>query len=175
METYIALLRGINVSGKNIIKMEALRLILETSNFKNIKTYIQSGNIIFETKRTSLNKLEEVITSLIKINFDFEVPVFVIKVADLQDVINKSPFQDSFTEKLHITFLHGVPNKNNIQKISGDFGDDLFKIIDNVVYIYCPNGYGNTKLHNTYLEKKLALKATTRNWKTCNTLLNMAD
>lgn len=179
MQTYIAILRGINVSGHKMIKMEALRNILEDLKFKNIKTYIQSGNIVFQDKKTDTDVLAKKIAKTISENFNFEVPVMVKEEKEFIDVLNNNPFLTKRKEdisKLHVTFLSDVPEKVNVDKIKeGSYQSDEFIIKEKAVYLFCPDGYGNTKLNNTFFENKLKVTATTRNWKTITELVNMAN
>ena len=174
MQTYIALLRGINVSGKNIIKMEALRLAMQELAFAHVRTYIQSGNIIFNSKTTNTTTLAKCIKDKITTNFGFNVPVAVFNSAYLNNVINANPFLNYNQQLLHVTFLSQIPKQDLVAKINGDFNTDEFIIIDKHIYIFCPNGYGKTKLTNNFFENKLKLQATTRNWKTLETLATMA-
>jgi uncharacterized protein (DUF1697 family) len=178
MATYISLLRGINVSGKNIIKMEALQKLYENLGFDNITTYIQSGNVVFTSTAISPEKLTEKISTQIKKDFNFDVPVTIVTIDNLQKIIENNPFlKDSSKEEnfLHITFLSSKPEKydSKIIEEKKSIGEE-FVIVEQAVYLYCPNGYGNTKLHNTFLETKLKVGATTRNLKTANKLLQIA-
>lgn len=178
MTTYISLLRGINVSGQKIIKMDALRKMYEGLGFISIQTYVQSGNVIFKAMEKDAKELETLIALEIEKEFGFNVPVIVFDVKTFQDIINNNPFaREGVKDKafLHVTFLAEVPNVFDEIKIieKKDQAEEIV-IVSNVVYLYCPNGYGKTKLHNTFLEKKLKVPATTRNWKTCNELLSMA-
>lgn len=179
MNTYISILRGINVSGKNIIKMEELRSACVSIGFSEVKTYIQSGNIIFKVKKTSPQKLATSISSLIKKEFKCEVPVLVLEMTDIETVLSNNPYlkETNQDEKnWHVTFLAEIPNKSLVSAIStANNAPDKFKIIDKAIYLSCPNGYGNTKLNNTFFEKKLKTTATTRNWKTINELLKLAN
>jgi uncharacterized protein (DUF1697 family) len=178
MTTYISILRGINVSGKNLIKMDALQKMYKELCFDSITTYIQSGNIVFRSVEAKLEKLEKEISSQIKNNFGFDVPVIVLTIDNLQQIIDDNPFskdQSKDQNFLHITFLSSSPAKYDIKAIEEKrlSGEEIV-IIENAVYLYCPNGYGNTKLNNTFLETKLKVRATTRNWKTANKLLQIA-
>ncbi len=179
MNTYISILRGINVSGKNIIKMEALRNACNTNGFSDIKTYIQSGNIVFKYKKTSPQKLASSLSTLIKKEFNCEVPVLVLELTNIETVLTNNPFLGKRNEdekNLHVTFLEETPDKTLVGEISNiNFEPDEFKLIDKTVYLHCPNGYGNTRLNNTFFEKKLKTTATTRNWKTINELLKLAN
>ncbi len=176
---YIAVLRGINVSGQKMIKMDALRLMFENLKFKNVKTYIQSGNVVFETANNKTNELEETIKAQILKQFGFEVPVMVKDAEEVEQVIAHNPFmknKEIDITKLHITFLSAIGNDTGIDKIKeGNYGDDEYIILDKAIYLYCPNGYGNTKLNNNFFENKLKVTATTRNWKTVNELLRMVN
>jgi uncharacterized protein (DUF1697 family) len=178
MAICISILRGINVSGKNIIKMDALRKLFTGAGFSNVQTYIQSGNIIFETKKTSTAALEKIISDKIKKQFGLNIPVLVIDLEELKKIIKNNPLakDKSKTENyLHVTFLSNIPSKDNIARISAaDFLPDEFFFVEKAIYLYCPTGYGNTKLNNNFFENKLKLTATTRNWKTVNELVNMA-
>jgi uncharacterized protein (DUF1697 family) len=175
METYIALLRGINVSGHRMIKMEELKNVLNELNFTNIRTYIQSGNIIFESEKTDPAELAKMIAEKISENFRFEVPVVIRTLADMEKISNNNPFLGERNEpidKLHVTFFPEEPEKEHLKKIEGLlFLPDEFIVSGREVYLFCPNGYGRTKLTNQFFENKLKLTATTRNWKTIETLL----
>ncbi|MCX6151140.1 MAG: DUF1697 domain-containing protein [Ignavibacteriales bacterium] len=179
MQTYISILRGINVSGQKMIKMDALRKIYENINFKNIQTYIQSGNVIFQYKKAVNFELETKITDKIFEEFGFEVPVMVKELYELLFILMNNPFVNKRNEditKLHVTFLSQEPEQVNIDKLKdGNYGSDEYIIIGKTVYLFCPNGYGKTKLTNTFFENKLKTVATTRNWKTINELVNIAQ
>jgi uncharacterized protein (DUF1697 family) len=178
MTTYISILRGINVSGHKLIKMEALRKLYESLGFRNVKTYVQSGNVIFTAKAGDLVKLGQKISQQIEKDFSFEVPVIVLSIEKLGQIIESSPFLNN-TDKdrafLHVTFLSSKPGKYDLDAIEEkkQKGEELV-ITDNAVYLYCPHGYGNSKLSNSFFEAKLKVGATTRNWKTTNELLRIA-
>jgi len=178
MQTYIAILRGINVSGKNTIKMEALKILCLNIGLQEVKMYIQSGNIVFKSKEKKIINLAELISQNISNTFNFNVPVIVIKKEELKAIIENNPYIkdiDKDPSFIHYTFLADIPKPENIQLLTTlPNTTDEFIIIEKAVYVYCPNGYGNTKLNNTFFEKKLQVAATTRNLKTTNQLLNMA-
>lgn len=175
MPRYISVLRGINVSGHNLIGMQVLRECYTSLGFKNVKTYIQSGNVVFQYRQIKPILLEEKIQQTILNQFGFEVPVIILSVDALQHIIKHNPFIDQVAGHLYITLLQRKPAIENMQSIQPEkFLPDTFFISDKAVYIYCPNGYGRTKINNTFFEKKLKVMATTRNWKTINKLLEMA-
>jgi uncharacterized protein (DUF1697 family) len=159
--------------------MDALKTLFESLNFKNVKTYIQSGNVVFKSKTAKPQDLEKKIATQIKKEFDFDVPVMVKEINELSTVLNHNPFINKRKEditKLHVTFLSQEPEEAAINKIKeGQYAEDEFIIIDKAVYLFCPNGYGNTKLTNTFFENKFKVIATTRNWKTVTELVNIAE
>ena len=179
MITYISILRGINVSGQKMIKMDVLREMYSGLQFINVRTYIQSGNVVFQFKNSENGDLEKLISGQIIKSFGLEVPVIVIKMDELKIIVGSNPFigdKTKDTSFLHVTFLSSVPERDNFETIGKVKlpGEELV-LINRAVYLYCPNGYGNTKLSNTYLEKSLKTSATTRNWKTTIELLTLAE
>lgn len=178
MTSYIAILRGINVSGQKLIKMDALKKMLERQHLENIQTYVQSGNVIFASKEQNPKLLEKMIASGIKAEFGFAVPVIVLDAKTLKAIIENNPFaSDNLKDKsfLHVSFLADSPahfDKEGI--LEKKQPNEEIAFAEKAVYLYCPNGYGNTKLNNNFLENKLKVNATTRNWKTTNELLRLA-
>ena len=169
METYIALLRGINVSGQKMIKMTDLTVLLSELDFQNIRTYIQSGNLVFEYPETDQKELARLIESKILHQYKFDVPVVIRHKSDLLKIQECNPFlkRNENIDKLHVTFIDDEPSTDLIEKAKQtDSGSDEFEVIGRKVFVLCPDGYGNTKLNNTFFEKKFKTKATTRNWKT---------
>ncbi len=174
LNTYIALLRGINVGGKNIIKMEALKSLMQQLNFINVETYIQSGNIIFTTKYLDTLKIALLLKNAILKHFSFYVRVLVISKKQFQQIINNNIFAGEKDIALqHITFLQ--KNESNFMPDENDYLPNEFSITENAVYLYCPLGYSNCKLNNTFFEKKMGTMATTRNLKTSLHLLAIAN
>jgi uncharacterized protein (DUF1697 family) len=177
MSTYVAILRGINVSGHKIIKMERLRAAFEEMEFASVKTYVQSGNVIFETGEPPAG-LAAKIEKRILDEFGFDVPVLTKSSKEMMEIVKRNPFlKDASIDrgKLHVTFLSDDPPRNALDLLEPlAVGAEQARIVGRAVYLYCPNGYGNTKLTNTAIEKKLSCRATTRNWATTNKLLEMA-
>lgn len=176
MNTHISLLRGINVSGKRLIKMDALSALYNELGFTGVKTYIQSGNVVFQTTETNTGVLAEKISAAIKTRFDFDVPVLVLSAKELEMAATSNPYVGLHEEKfLHVTFLADLPTAENWNKIEAEaYLPDAFQVIEKCIYLHTPNGYGNTKLNNTFFENKLKVSATTRNWKTVQTLWGMS-
>ena len=180
MQTYISILRGINVSGQKKILMVDLKLLLEKMKFENVTTYIQSGNVVFKssTELTDLELSKKIETEIFK-KYKFEVPVIIRTQQELENVISSNPFlkeKNINIEKLHVTFLSEKPNKGLLESIAHlNFSPDRFFINGKEVYLYIPESYGETKLSNKFFENKLKVTATTRNWKTVNKLGEIAS
>lgn len=179
MQTYISILRGINVSGHKMIKMDALCNLYEELGFKNTRTYIQSGNVIFQYRKSNYQDLEKKVADNIFKEFGFEVPVLVKDLDQLKKVLKENPFVNKRKEdikSLHVTFLSQEPGQLIFDKIvGGKYLPDEFILSGKTIYLFCPNGYGGTKLTNNFFESKLNLVATTRNWKTIIELVNIAE
>jgi uncharacterized protein (DUF1697 family) len=177
MPTYIAMLRGINVSG-NMLKMDRLRELWSSLGFKNVRTYIQSGNIIFESNDPPAKWLPKIENKLIG---ETRLPVHVIvrTPGELKKAIAANPFlkQDGIDRsKLHVTFLDRAAGKDALKNLANlPPGPDELRVIGKEAYLHCPDGYGRTKLHNAAIEKLLVAKATTRNWNTVNKLYEMSS
>lgn len=175
MTTYISILRGINVSGQKKILMTDLSELYKSLKFSNITTYIQSGNVIFKAdKSLSDNEISAKIGKAIAKKYNFEVPVLVRTIKEMEKVISESPFKNESEERLYVTFLDVKPLDEYIDKLKTvNFPPDKFILKDKTIYLNCI-AYGNTKLNNNFFENKLKVTATTRNWKTVNKLLAMA-
>ncbi|MFZ4059137.1 MAG: DUF1697 domain-containing protein [Ferruginibacter sp.] len=179
MATYISILRGINVSGKNLIKMEQLRILYEQLGYFNVNTYVQSGNVVFEHKKTSTDTIAHTLSQAIQQQFGYTIPVIVLTVKALQQIIENNPFTTD-TKKdpafFHITFLASKPKSYDVRELEAKkLPDEAIACTPEAIYLYCPNGYGKTKLTNNFIEGKLQVTATTRNWKTTNELLKMTE
>ncbi|WP_020529175.1 DUF1697 domain-containing protein [Flexithrix dorotheae] len=177
MGKYIAILRGINVSGQKKIKMAELKAHLSELDFGNIQTYIQSGNVIFDFTETDAKILAGNISAKIKEKYGFDVPVIVKTVAEFEEVANHNPYDstwDNDDRKLLVTFLDEIPAAENFEKLQAvKSGEDKVVLVGKAIYLHCPNGYGTTKFSNNLIEQKLKVIATTRNWRTVNKLVEM--
>lgn len=178
MKKYIALLRGINVSGQKLIKMEALRKSMSDMGFKDVSTYIQSGNILFNSADAAA-VLERKISERIRQDFGFEVSVIVLEPSELEIAVAENPFFERTTEdstQPYIGYLSEAPAPENIEVLQAmDFNKDEFRIIGKRIYIWYADSAGNTKLSNPVIEKKLKVVSTARNWKTTNKLIELAS
>lgn len=172
---YIALLRGINVGGNKKILMADLRNLLTEIGLQRVKTYIQSGNVIFQSKESSIKKLELLIHQSIKNLFGFDVPVLIKTPEDLQTIFNNCPFSQEQKTQSYFTFLYTVPSKKLAKEVSQiSYVNETFTITNTCVYFYCSTGYGKSKCSNNFFERKLNVTATARNYKTMVKLLSLS-
>lgn len=175
---YIALLRGINVSGHRIIKMAELKTMFESLGLTNVQTYIQSGNVIFESNEEAdflSKRLEQEIDAV----FGFDVPVVIRTAEEIEQIMQNCPFEvDTFPEKErpYIALLSAIPSSEGVEKLSAvPLTTDEYRILNREVYILYRQASHKSKLTNNLLEKKLGVTATTRNWQTMSKLVAMAN
>ncbi|MBD0830797.1 DUF1697 domain-containing protein [Aestuariibaculum sediminum] len=175
MKTYIALLRGINVSGQNKILMAELRTVLTDAGFVNVKTYIQSGNVVFKTLLHNEKVIAENISKAIFNQFGFEVSVLIITPKDLKLIFETCPFSEENKMKSYFMMLFSEPNKELIKEVQlFSTSEEQFIINQNCIYFYGVNGYGKTKFNNNFFERKLKVIATARNYNTMLKLLSLS-
>ena len=177
---YISILRGINVGGKRKILMADLKKLYEKLDFEEVETYIQSGNVIFNfNKNQAIESITDTIRKAIQEHYGFEVPVIVRTVEEWRYLVENNPFlKEGITdiERLHVTFLVDVPEKELVEKSQTvDSGLDKFHLSGKDVFIFCSAGYSDSKLTNGFFETKLKQTATTRNWKTVMKLHEMIN
>ncbi len=178
MKTYIALLRGINVGGQKKIKMADLKLLFNELKFENTITYIQSGNVVFNSHISSTQKISEIISDKIKDTYKFEVETLVKTPSELKYIIENNPYikQNKDPKRNYITFLYSQPSKENINKLLKiEYPPEEFKIDNDIIFFFSPQGYGTAKMNNNFFEKKLNVSATTRNWQTVNKLFEISE
>jgi uncharacterized protein (DUF1697 family) len=177
MSTFISMLRGINVGGQKKIRMETLRGIYEELGFTNVRTYVQSGNVVFESTEQDQVVLVKRIEAHIEQTCGYAVEVFIRQAHELQRILAGNPFLNDRNEdpsKLYVTFLYQPPPEDGWRKLTPPSGTpDEFAPGKMAIYLLCPNGYGKTKLSNSFFERKLGLPTTTRNWNTVNALYKM--
>ncbi|KQX00949.1 DUF1697 domain-containing protein [Flavobacterium sp. Root420] len=177
MTTHLALLRGINVSGHNMMKMEALKTMLENIGFTNVRTYLQSGNVFVDTEEESASKVGFIIKQEIFKVFGHEVPTIVITKEDLELCFKNSPYlkgKDIDTKKLYVAFVSTALKSENINDLKiSQFKPDEASIDGNRIFIKYAIGAGKTRLEGKYIEKKLNVIVTMRNWNTVTNLLKM--
>ena len=173
MSKYIAFLRAINVGGR-VVKMDTLKELFALPGIKNITTYIQSGNVVFDATEKDKSVIAKKIETKLLKSLGYEVKTFIKTIPDLETIVKQTPFLD-YPEDMaqHVSFLSEVPDHEKVQQLLAlQTESEQFRFIDNVAYILVKKGaYGETKFSNTFLEKKLKLDATTRNWATVNKML----
>ncbi|MCC5928726.1 MAG: DUF1697 domain-containing protein [Cyclobacteriaceae bacterium] len=178
MKTFISLLRGINVGGQKLIKMAALREMYTNLGLQQVESYLQSGNLVFTTRDKNCDELAQIISLQIKETFDFDVPILVLTLENLQEIVQANPFAaDTHKDPayMHVTFLASKPeafNPDVFEERKQD-GEEIH-FGGSAIYLYCPGGYAKTKLNNNFFEARLKTNATTRNWKTTSELLKLA-
>jgi len=175
MAKCIALLRGINVAGQKKIKMADLQALLLEAGFLEVSTYIQSGNVIFRQHLPDKEAARALIEKIIADAYGFNVSVQLFSWEELEQALANMPFKNiSLAEegaRVMFTFLSKQPKGEDIEAVQAHLAEsESLKVNKQVAYLYCPDGYGKTKLSNALLEKKLSLTATTRNLKTVNKL-----
>jgi uncharacterized protein (DUF1697 family) len=178
MPVYIAMLRGINVLGRNVIRMAELKEFFDSLGFHQCQTYIQSGNVVFKTSRNSTAALSKKIEAKIAERFGFRPSIITLTAEEMASVVERNPFMKMKSidvTKLHVTFLSAEPDAEALKTLEPlAIRPEAFRSSGCAIYLYCPNGYGETKLGNNTLERRLKVTATTRNWNTVNKLCGMA-
>lgn len=176
MQTYIALFRGINVGGRNSIKMADLRSLLENIGLTDVQSYIQSGNVVFQTEETDARTLSEKIRNAIGENYEFTPDVMIIRDEDFDKVLAENPFPEAESDpgKLHIGFLESRPtnpNLNGLKEVKKE--SERYELKSKAFYFYAPDGVGRSKLF-AKAEKLIGVSMTSRNWRTVKKIHRMA-
>lgn len=172
---YIALLRGINVGGHKKVPMAELRAVLSNSGLDNVQTYIQSGNVIFDTSEISTEKLETKIHNSIKDHFGYEVSIILKKPQEIQSILDRCPFEEGKKEKSYFVMLHNTPGKELVEEASKkEYPNEAYFIIGDCIYFFCATGVGKAKFNSNFFERKLKTTSTTRNYNTMMKLLSLS-
>ena len=178
MARFVAMLRGVNVGARNKVKMADLEACFGTIGHAAVSTYIQSGNVVFTSRAKSSAALARGIAEGIGRELGLDVGVLVRSREELAAVARANPFLRTRADPkfLHVTFLAEQPAAELVTAVeSFDGGRDELRVDGREVYLHCPGGYGETKLNNGFLERKLRVVATTRNWNTVTKLLELAS
>ena len=170
MARFVALLRGINVSGQKKIRMADLRSCLEAAGLSGVETYLQSGNVVFESAGPATDPLGNLVSSAIADTFGFDVPVLVRTARDLKRVAETNPFlleHEQDPSKQYVTFLATMPTARTLHDLAvHGKATEQFLPGKQELFVSCPNGYGRAVLNNAFFESRLKTVATTRNGKT---------
>ena len=179
MIVVVSMLRGVNVGGHNLIKMDALRNVYESLALQNPQTYVQNGNVVFKTEEHRLELLTERIESAIEKQFTFRPRVILRTLSELRSVVARNPFaarNNINPSKLLVTFLASHPTleaRKNVLDVQA--GSEELRIDGRELYIYFPSGMARPKLSPALIEKTVKVPGTGRNWNSVTKLLEMAE
>lgn len=174
----LALLRGVNVGGKNKLSMRDLASMFTDAGCENVRTLIQSGNVIFTASPGVSAGLADLIALKISEQFGYRTPVILRSAQQLRGVVSNNPFlQAGISEDtLHVMFLADRPSPERIRALDPNRSiPDRFFVHAQEVYLQLPNGGARTKLNNTWFDSKLATTSTSRNWRTVTRLLQIME
>lgn len=173
--TCVALLRGINVGGKNKLPMRGLAAIFEAAGCRDVRTYIQSGNVVFRSEDVS--GLPSIVSAAIAAEFGIKVPVILRSAAEMAAAVAANPFFEAGVaeEMLHVYFLAALPLDEAVEKLDLKRSSrDTFAVAGLEIYLHLPDGAARTKLTNAYFDKALGTVSTLRNWRTVKVLAAMS-
>ena len=175
-QSWIALLRGVNLGSRNKVPMAGLRSVMSDIGAEDVQTYVQSGNVVFRSA-LARDVLARRIGQALGARFGVDAAVVLCTKSELARIVAGNPFaaDESEPTRLHVTFLAQAPERRRMADLEGEeFEPDRFHVTRAAVYLHTPGGYGRSKLSNTYFERKLGVRATTRNWRTVTTLAELA-
>lgn len=173
---YVAFLRGINVGGKNKIKMETLREVCASLGFENVKTYINSGNIIFETRKPDDKRLAEKIEKAIEKEFSLNIKTMVRSVSEIEEIVKNNPFDGQFEndKDLHVFFLdEEMPDEKRELLLSNNNENEKYFVRGREIFCLLKISILDSLMGKDYIGKKLKISATARNWRTVNKVLEL--
>lgn len=173
---YVAFLRGINVGGKNKIKMETLRETFAALGFENVKTYINSGNVVFETVETGDKIISDKIEAAIQSNFSLNIKVITRTIAEIETMIADNPFAGQFEndKDLHVFFLgEQLPEEKREMLLSNNSENEQFAVQNREIFCLLRVGVLDSLIGKDYIGKKLKISATARNWRTVNKIVGL--
>jgi uncharacterized protein (DUF1697 family) len=176
MHEYVSLLRGVNVGGK-VVRMENVAELYRSMGLWDVRTYIQSGNVLFNTSEKDIPRLAAELQAGMKNRFSIDVTVIIRSRRELTSVVDRNPYVKRGLESkvLYVTFLAEKPAAMALRSLPVDENTpDRYEAIGREVYLWCPGGYGKTVYSNCYFEKHVKVGSTTRNWNTVTNLLDIA-
>jgi uncharacterized protein (DUF1697 family) len=169
--TYAALLRAVNLGARNRVAMADLRALVEGLGGKDVRTYMQSGNVVFR-HRSGVAGLVTALEQAIELEFGLEITVVVRSAAQLASVVQARPFDPT---GLYVSFLASAPKRAAVRElVEADHGPDRIAAKGKEVYLHLPGGYGQSRLNNAFLERRLGVRATLRNWRTVTAVTKLA-
>ncbi len=176
--THVALLRGINVGGKNKLPMKSLVAMFSAAGCEQVGTYIQSGNVLLHASKAVARRLPREIEGAIADQLGLRVPIVMLTAAELSAVARDNPFLEVGTDpkRLHVVFLADQPNEQQLAALDPDrCPPDTFVPRGRTIYLHCPNGVARTKLSNHYFDAALSTISTVRSWRTVLKLVELAE
>ncbi|MFH0882382.1 MAG: DUF1697 domain-containing protein [bacterium] len=176
-DLHLALLRGINVGGKNKLPMAELTEMFTAAGCSEVRTYIQSGNIVFRSPGSLAERIPERITEAILDRFNMQIPVITRTADELREITRNNPFLQAGADQqaLHVVFLRSRPDAAKVASLDPHRSSpDRYAVRGREIYLHCPNGFARTKLTNDYFDRTLSTTSTVRNWRTVLKLLEMA-
>ncbi len=176
MQTWIALLRGINVGGKNLLPMKNLVALLEELGCSQVKTYIQSGNAVFRSEEQDASLLSNTISGKIKSHHGFQPQVILLTLKEVEKAIAANPFPEAEDEPktLHLFFLAAPPDDPDLEGLEELRAEsERFELTKNVFYLHAPKGIGRSKLAAN-AERLIGVPVTARNWRSIQKIVEMA-
>lgn len=171
---YLALLRGANVGGKNKVPMAALTQVLAAAGCQTPRTYIQSGNVVFDAPAQDEAALAQTLAERLGAHFGFAIPVLVLSREVLERMVRDTPFVEAAADSLHYLFLAAAPSPQRLQTLDpARSPPDRYVVGEGVIYLHLPQGMARTKLTNAYFDARLGVVTTARNRRTVMCLLEM--
>ncbi len=177
-DIHIALLRGINVGGRNKLPMKDLVAMFVDAGCDEVQTYIQSGNVLFRADSSLAEDIPSLISAAILSGFGYQVPVVTRTARELREIVEANPFAERVADasKLLVLFLADRPDRERIASLDPNRSpDDEFTVLGREVYLHCPGGVARTRFTNDYFDSTLATTSTGRNWRTVGKLLELAS
>ncbi|NVB40865.1 DUF1697 domain-containing protein [Pseudenhygromyxa sp. WMMC2535] len=175
-KVHVALLRGINVGGKHKLPMKTLARIFADQGAEDVKTYIQSGNVVYRASAAAAKGMATAVAEAIADELGFEAPVTTRSLDQLRELIESNPFsKESDPTRLHVAFLAKRPTAAAVASLDPDRSPpDVYEVVGSEIYMHCPKGMARTKLSCAYFDSKLGTVSTMRNWRTTTKLLELA-
>jgi uncharacterized protein (DUF1697 family) len=173
---WVALLRGINVGGKNRLLMKDLAAMFVEVGCDDVRTYIQSGNVVFGADPVLAAEVPSRISASIRDRFGYEIPIVTRRASDLDAIVEANPFVASGaeTDRLHVLFLADAPAAEQVEALDPDRSPgDEFAVRGREIYLHYPNGTARSKLTNAWFDSRLSTVSTMRNWKTVRKLIEL--
>jgi len=174
----IALLRGINVGGRNRLPMKDLVAMFVEAGCEEVRSYIQSGNVLFRSEQPLTESIPSLISKAIQDSFGYQVPIITRTAAEFGEVVRANPFAiaNPDGDHLHVVFLASQPDPALAESLDPNRSPgDEFAVLGREIYLNCPDGYARTRLTNSYFDTRLSATSTTRNWRTVLKLLELAE